>query len=971
MSLESQDLNYAKENAHLKTTYKNLFDSIKVTQAQNNSIISSLEKQLYDTIYENAKLRAQLFDKAFEQKVISKGARGVDVLLMRKLSALCQSIQFVVKMTCQREQVANLSTNTSKPSRHFNSICYDDDDNDDDDEEITIPLRDIISQLPPSIVITTSPPIDDESLFDEDVSDDNFKIYSNPPFEFNDEYISSDVNPLFDEVLEDIECKDSYDPNLDEPTFLVTPLSDSNEDEYFALGDDIKLLLHHDPMMSVDSILEGFTDEPPLEENNDLFDLESKKIEWMKIFFSPSGDFDKFTLLVPGLWLLSFEGLGFDLLAELCHLLSSGISSLQQGELFSLAVGTSSGSENSSLARFDVSFSEAWDSVKDLLRACPHHGFSEIHQLDTFYNALNLKDQDSLNFAAGGYFLDKMPRECLAIIESKYKVRYSRNKLVVAQVSTNTSTSGISPDVAELKDMVKALFLDKKSQNQAPAIVKAVEESCVTYGGSHSYRSCPATDGNVYRNNIEEFVSQASSVNYNQGNTSYRPPMIMAECLALAGLGASINLMPWCVWKRISLPDLTPMCMTLELADCLISHPVGVVEDVYVKVGSFHFLIDFVVVDCDADPRVPLTLRKSFLKTERALIDVFKGELTLRIGKEAITFNLDQTSRYSSNYSDMMAKRIDVINMACEEYSQEVLGFSDVIASGNPTPYYDLIVSTTSLTLTPFGNSDFLLEEVDAFLAIEDDPTLLEVDQSYLDPKGDILLLEAFVNDDPSLPPTTQGNYLPEIHKELNICDDKLLVIIVKDLSVEEKTALITHVCIDYRKLNEANCKDHFPLPFMDQMLERLAENQYYCFLDGFSGYFQIPIDLKDQEKATFTAHMKHLLIVACLLGYSMHQARFKVLRQCQDKHFKPIHYASKTMIKAESNYTIMEKEILAVVYAFEKFQSYLIMNKSIVYTDHSALKYLFAKKDLIERLFRWVLLLQEFTFKVIDTKGA
>nr|GEV89863.1 reverse transcriptase domain-containing protein [Tanacetum cinerariifolium] len=152
------------------------------------------------------------------------------------------------------------------------------------------------------------------------------------------------------------------------------------------------------------------------------------------------------------------------------------------------------------------------------------------------------------------------------------------------------------------------------------------------------------------------------------------------EVLALADLGARINLMPFSMWKRLSLPDLTPTCMTLELADHLISHPIEVAEDVYVKTG-------------------------------RALIDVFEGELTLRVGKEAITFNLDQTSRYSASYSDMTAKLIDVIDMACEEYSQKVLGFSDTISSGNPTPFHDLIVSITSPTLTPFGNSDFLPEE--------------------------------------------------------------------------------------------------------------------------------------------------------------------------------------------------------------------------------------------------------------------
>ncbi|GJU44574.1 reverse transcriptase domain-containing protein [Tanacetum coccineum] len=200
----------------------------------------------------------------------------------------------------------------------------------------------------------------------------------------------------------------------------------------------------------------------------------------------------------------------------------------------------------------------------------------------------------------------------------------------------------------------------------------------------------------------------------------------MDECLALADLGASINLMPLSVWKKLSLSELTPTCMTLELVDRSISHPI------------------------------------------------------------------------------------------------EVLGFSDVIASGNPTPYYDPIVSTSSPIVTSFGDSDFLLKEVDAFLALEDDPTSPKVDHSYYDSKGDILLLEAFLNYDPSLPPPTQGMYLLEIQKELKICeakndkssideppevklkdlpphleytflegDDKLPVIIAKDLSVEEKAALI------------------------------------------------------------------------------------------------------------------------------------------------------------------------------------
>ncbi|GJV18363.1 reverse transcriptase domain-containing protein [Tanacetum coccineum] len=258
----------------------------------------------------------------------------------------------------------------------------------------------------------------------------------------------------------------------------------------------------------------------------------------------------------------------------------------------------------------------------------------------------------------------------------------------------------------------------------------------------------------------------------------------MDECLALADRGTSINLMPLSVWKMLSLPELTPTCMTLELADRSITQPIGITDDVYLKVGKFKFSANFVVVDFDVDPRVPLILGRSFLKTGRALIDVYEGELTLRVGKEAVTFNLDQTSRYSSNYDDMTANQIDVIEMACEEYSQEVLGFSDVIASGNPTPYYDPIRFSTLLPLSLLRDSDFLLRgSPTAFLALKDDLTSPEVDDSYYDPEGDILLLESFLNDDPSLPPPTQGNYLPEIRKELKFMKLRMINLQLMNLS--------------------------------------------------------------------------------------------------------------------------------------------------------------------------------------------
>nr|GEY98077.1 reverse transcriptase domain-containing protein [Tanacetum cinerariifolium] len=171
--------------------------------------------------------------------------------------------------------------------------------------------------------------------------------------------------------------------------------------------------------------------------------------------------------------------------------------------------------------RFDKSFYEACERFNDLLMACPHHGFSELHQLDTIYNALNVNDQDSLNSAAGENFLDKMPRECLKIIESKAKARQSRAKAVVAKVGTSSFTPAISSDVAELKDMVKAFLLDKKNESPAPtpsttpAPVKAVEPNYVTCGGAHSYQNCLATHENAYRDNIQEYVSQAAAANYN------------------------------------------------------------------------------------------------------------------------------------------------------------------------------------------------------------------------------------------------------------------------------------------------------------------------------------------------------------------------------------------------------------------------------------------------------------------------
>ncbi|GJU49695.1 reverse transcriptase domain-containing protein [Tanacetum coccineum] len=291
------------------------------------------------------------------------------------------------------------------------------------------------------------------------------------------------------------------------------------------------------------------------------------------------------------------------------------------------------------------------------------------------------------------------------------------------------------------------------------------------------------------------------------------------NCLALADLGASINLMPLSIWKKLGLPGLNDTKMVLELADRTISKPTGVAENVFVKVGKFYFPADFVVLDFIADPRVPLILGRPFLRTAHALIDVYEGEITLRNDDQSLTLKCGDTPSISYNNLESL-KKVDLIDVTCEEYSQEVLDFSDSVAYGNPSPGYDPIVSNSSPTLTPFGDSDFLLlEEADTFLAIADDPTSPEVDEAYYDPEGDILLLESLLNSDPS-PSLNQERYLPEIKKELKVCksaessidephevelkdlpphleyafltyNNKLPVIIAKDLSDDEKTALI------------------------------------------------------------------------------------------------------------------------------------------------------------------------------------
>ncbi|GJY14031.1 reverse transcriptase domain-containing protein [Tanacetum coccineum] len=684
--------------------------------------------------------------------------------------------------------------------------------------------------------------------------------------------------------------------------------------------------------------------------------------------------------------------------------------------------------------KFEETFSEAWERFKELLRACPHHGFTELTQVDTFYNGLNENEQDSLNAATGGNLLSKTTREALNIIENKSKVRYSRNRSNVSRM--NATSSKTDERIDKLADQLSTLVEIVSKKVVTPAPVKAVEETCVTCGGpilgiivpalsdflnksklvfvqlrgfqnqpfqvpnnqvqqeiSNDFSSYKrnndqmlrnmqnqinslkgdlkneiqntiksqqavmmnqqttfqnnlqnmicglfqnqaSTSGNLPSNTIPnpkgemKTITTRSGVAYEgpsiptnpspkkvveretdettdkeqtnfQGSTAQIPPpvipisipepdvpknlpkttpipesdipkslpkpnipypsrrddqksrdkasnqmekifqifqdlrfdisfadalllmprfaptiksllmnkekllelakiplnenyseMLLKElleklgdpgkfvipcnfpgmdvCHALADLGASINLMPLSIWKKLSLPDLTPTRTTLELCCCRFRSRSSSTSHTW----------------------------EILLRTGRALIDIYGEEITLRVDNEAVTFNLVQTTRYSST-NDKSVNRIDIIDAVCEEYAPELLGFSNS-SGGNPTPMSE-----------PF-TSEFILEEIEAYL--KDDSISLEIDHADCDPEEDICLIKKLLNNDPfQLPPmdlkqseVTEANssikeppelelkYLPS-HLEYAFLEenDKLPVIIAKGLKNDENNALL------------------------------------------------------------------------------------------------------------------------------------------------------------------------------------
>ncbi|KAI3755784.1 hypothetical protein L1987_55590 [Smallanthus sonchifolius] len=708
---------------------------------------------------------------------------------------------------------------------------------------------------------------------------------------------------------------------------------------------------------------------------------------------------------------------------------------------------------------------------------------------------------------------------------------------------------------------------------------------------------------------------------------------------AMLDLGASINVLPYSIFKTLNVGPLKRTGVIIQLADRSIVHPKGVLEDVLVQVNELVFPADFYVLDMeddDAPNSSSILLGRPFLKTAKTKIDVYSGTLSMEFDGEVINFNIYDAMRYPSDVSSL--NFLEIIEPLTDEYLElsnhdilalvlnrsidevaakeliekfklgeelmEVVTFMDAqkktryeaskIALPNTNqkllpsilqaPELELKTLPNHLKYVYLGEKETLPVIISNKLTSEQEVELVNTLKRYkeaigwtiADIKGlspSLCMHKILMEEDYKPTREAQRRLNPpmmevvkkEILKLLNagmiypISDSKW----VSPVQVVPKKTGITvtenaqgelvptrvqngwRVCIDYRRLNTATRKDHFPLPFIDQMLERLAGKTHYCCLDGYSGFHQIPVAPEDQEKTTFTcpfgtfAYRRmpfglcnapatfqrcmvsifsdyveeiievfmddftvygnsfkeclenltkilercietnlvlnyekcHFMVdqglilghvvsskglevdkakidvikslpypncvreVRSFLGHAGFYRRFikdfskitrpmcellqkdvefefseackqafdtlkdllvtapiiqppdwnlpfeimcdasnhavgAVLGQRKDRVPHVIYYASRTLDHAQSNYSTTEKELLAIVFALEKFRQYLLGTKVIVYSDHAALRYLMTKKDAKPRLIRWVLLLQEFDLEIRDKSG-
>nr|GEZ90127.1 reverse transcriptase domain-containing protein [Tanacetum cinerariifolium] len=567
--------------------------------------------------------------------------------------------------------------------------------------------------------------------------------------------------------------------------------------------------------------------------------------------------------------------------------------------------------------------------LEDQFQEDPPKDPPEVPMADdrTMAELLRAPTEDSLNSAAGGNFLDKIPRECFKIIESKSKVHQTRAKAVVAKVSMSSSTLAISSEVYELKDMVRALLLDKKNQSSVPASsstpapVKKIEPNCVTCGGTHSYQNCPATSGNVYQDNIQEYVSQAAVANYNQGNTGFQPQMVGNQIRPPGfppyqnnqnnfnrgnnfnqNRGGSCNQSNFNQGQLHRLQVNQPLAYQAPIPQTqrsgtlpgnTITNPKEDLKGITTRSGTAYqgppIPTQSKVVKQGAKavsvpmpnlkPSIPYPSRrdnercrdqaneqiekfyKNFKETSfkisftdaLILMPEFASTLKALIGNKEKLREMARTLM-NEHCSEVILNKLprklgdpDKFLIPCEfPGMDECLALADLGASINHLPLFVCeglsLPERTPTCMTfeladrsvskPIGIAKDVSVKVGVF-RFPADFVVVDFEQdppSLLNSREELKVCEAkTVKSSINEPPEVELKDLPS-HLEYAFLegDNNFPVIIAKELGDEDKSALI-------------------------KMLERLARNEYYWFLDGFSRYFRIPINPRDQEKTTFT----------------------------------------------------------------------------------------------------------------------
>nr|GFA03178.1 reverse transcriptase domain-containing protein [Tanacetum cinerariifolium] len=464
------------------------------------------------------------------------------------------------------------------------------------------------------------------------------------------------------------------------------------------------------------------------------------------------------------------------------------------------------------LQKPNETFNEAWEHFKDLLRQCPHHGFSELHQLNTRVTDSRVSTNAPLPSSSSSPSHSFDLQQIAASFEDKLDIRMNHFE-------------------KSLNDM-KASFVTPT------APIKAVKEVCVTCGANHSYNHCPLARGNelpIFHDNIQQFKPpqlETSQSHNTQSGISYDgppiPPLVVEkepEAIKDTGLPSTENIQP-------------PSVQVLEKDKELIDEP-------------------FVVPKTKANLPYPSRLTKEKIREKDDIL-------------AAKFMEIFRDLHFELSFADALIHMPKTAHAVINVYE---------VASGNPTPYYEPIVSNSSPSLTPFGESDFFLEEIEDYLSNDSNP--IEIEDFEFDMKRHnkwsvIIAKDLSVDEKSALIKVLKSqkqaiawkltdikgidpefcshnillkeDYSPKVSPVHCVPKKGGMTVITNDENELVPTRLVTRwrVYIDYQKLNEATRKDQFPLPFMDQMLERLAGNEYYRFLDGFSDSFQIPINPKD-----------------------------------------------------------------------------------------------------------------------------